>query len=368
MAPNVAVASTSMLAKQHLVQQQLAVLQPTLQPQQQQQQQIHQQQSMFDLSLLNDNNQKLQNALLRSEDAILGLNSGSTTTAQISAATVAQINQQQQQQHHHHLQQQQQAQHHLHHPVQAQGQGYVMGAGGAMTASGLRPSPPVATGAANILLNSNTNNRNVTGNNLLTTTLDHNNMVLGSAAGVVGAPGNIVMDNYVKTGNDNELSAATNSSTGGNTLDVGSVLGAMKPSNELNVPTNVANSLHLSLSERNDLYLGNKSWSTTADGTGSPQLPLKVTGGEMKDVMASGGNPMVVQVDKLVVENDENAGLGDILGGFGEGDDDEILKSLTAEIGDDFNILEYADPELDELNGETNLLSQMDFDDHQKTM
>lgn len=102
----------------------------------------------------------------------------------------------------------------------------------------------------------------------------------------------------------------------------------------------------LQLGERSDIFIADKNWSAM------PKIS------EAKD--PSGG------IDKL--ESDENAGLGDILGGFGEGDDDEILKSLTAEIGDDFNILEYADPELDELNGSQNLLSKLDFDETQKTI
>lgn len=57
----------------------------------------------------------------------------------------------------------------------------------------------------------------------------------------------------------------------------------------------------------------------------------------------------------------ENVGFGDILGGFGEGDDDDLLKSLTSEIGDDFNILEYADPELD-----VNVLNTLDFEENEK--
>ncbi|XP_033250386.1 histone-lysine N-methyltransferase 2C-like [Drosophila miranda] len=57
----------------------------------------------------------------------------------------------------------------------------------------------------------------------------------------------------------------------------------------------------------------------------------------------------------------ENVGFGDLLGGLGEGDDDDLLKSLTSEIGDDFNILEYADPELD-----VNVLNTLDFDDNEK--
>lgn len=48
----------------------------------------------------------------------------------------------------------------------------------------------------------------------------------------------------------------------------------------------------------------------------------------------------------------ELQGVNDILGGLGE-DDDELL----AEMGADFNILEYADPELEALTGgKTNIL------------
>lgn len=101
----------------------------------------------------------------------------------------------------------------------------------------------------------------------------------------------------------------------------------------------------LQLPERNDIFLTDKNWTTVSKLTDS------------KDPMTSG-------VEKL--EADENAGLGDILGGFADGDDDDILKSLTAEIGDDFNILEYADPELDEFNGSQNLLNKLDFDENQK--
>nr|XP_016940644.1 histone-lysine N-methyltransferase 2C [Drosophila suzukii] len=57
----------------------------------------------------------------------------------------------------------------------------------------------------------------------------------------------------------------------------------------------------------------------------------------------------------------ETVGFSDLLGGLGEGDDDDLLKSLTSEMGDDFNILEYADPELD-----VNVLNSLDFDDNEK--
>lgn len=53
----------------------------------------------------------------------------------------------------------------------------------------------------------------------------------------------------------------------------------------------------------------------------------------------------------------------DLLGDLGEDDEDEFLKSFTAEM--DFNILEYADPELDALNeaDQSNLLDSFVFDD-----
>lgn len=70
------------------------------------------------------------------------------------------------------------------------------------------------------------------------------------------------------------------------------------------------------------------------------------------------------ELDKL---EDENAGIGevgDILGDLGEDDDDEFLKSFTADMGVDFNILEYADPELDLNEGDqSNLLDSLDFDE-----
>lgn len=48
--------------------------------------------------------------------------------------------------------------------------------------------------------------------------------------------------------------------------------------------------------------------------------------------------------------------------GLGAEDDEELLESLTAEIGEQFNILEYADPELAALNDET-LLDGLDLPD-----
>lgn len=51
----------------------------------------------------------------------------------------------------------------------------------------------------------------------------------------------------------------------------------------------------------------------------------------------------------------------DLLGALG-GEDDDDLFSFAEEMGSDFNILEYADPELD-AEGEANLLDSLDFDD-----
>lgn len=75
---------------------------------------------------------------------------------------------------------------------------------------------------------------------------------------------------------------------------------------------------------------------------------------------------VTAELEKLEHENavmGEVEGVGDLLGDLGEDDDDELLNSLTAEMGADFNILEYADPELDTLNDgdKANLLDSLDF-------
>lgn len=75
---------------------------------------------------------------------------------------------------------------------------------------------------------------------------------------------------------------------------------------------------------------------------------------------------VTAELEKLEHENSvmsEVEGVGDLLGDLGEDDDDELLNSLTAEMGADFNILEYADPELDTLNDgdKANLLDSLDF-------
>ncbi|KAF5285410.1 hypothetical protein FQA39_LY16664 [Lamprigera yunnana] len=74
---------------------------------------------------------------------------------------------------------------------------------------------------------------------------------------------------------------------------------------------------------------------------------------------------VTAELEKLEQETGtiaELQGVSDILGGLGE-DDDELL----AEMGADFNILEYADPELDTLaDGEkTNILDSLDLVEHE---
>ncbi|XP_031333016.1 histone-lysine N-methyltransferase 2C-like isoform X3 [Photinus pyralis] len=74
---------------------------------------------------------------------------------------------------------------------------------------------------------------------------------------------------------------------------------------------------------------------------------------------------VTAELEKLEQETGtiaELQGVNDIFGGLGE-DDDELL----AEMGADFNILEYADPELDTLgDGEkTNILDSLDLVEHE---
>lgn len=76
------------------------------------------------------------------------------------------------------------------------------------------------------------------------------------------------------------------------------------------------------------------------------------------------GIPDSVTAELEKLEQDENVamdGVGDILGGLGD-DDEDLLNSLTAEMGDDFNILEYADPEL-ETDEKSTLLDSLEMDE-----
>lgn len=81
--------------------------------------------------------------------------------------------------------------------------------------------------------------------------------------------------------------------------------------------------------------------------------------------------PDAVTAELEKLEQDDSAvmneveGVGDILGGLGD-DDDDLLDSLTADMGADFNILEYADPELDtELDEKSNLLDSLELDENE---
>lgn len=104
--------------------------------------------------------------------------------------------------------------------------------------------------------------------------------------------------------------------------------------------------------------------SQAAGGNPNVQVPTTVNqGGAATDAE---GIPDSVTAELEKLEQDENVGMdgvGDILGGLGD-DDDDLLDSLTAEMGADFNILEYADPELDTTDDEkSNLLDSLELDD-----
>lgn len=54
--------------------------------------------------------------------------------------------------------------------------------------------------------------------------------------------------------------------------------------------------------------------------------------------------------------------VGDILRGLGGEDDEELLESLKAEIGEQFNILEFDDPELAALDDAEHILDGLELD------
>lgn len=101
-----------------------------------------------------------------------------------------------------------------------------------------------------------------------------------------------------------------------------------------------------------------------AGGSDNIQVPTTVS--QSGNPTDAEGIPDSVTAELEKLEQDENVGMdgvGDILGGLGD-DDDDLLDSLTAEMGADFNILEYADPELDTTDDEkTNLLDSLELDD-----
>ncbi|KAL0832574.1 hypothetical protein ABMA28_000774 [Loxostege sticticalis] len=74
------------------------------------------------------------------------------------------------------------------------------------------------------------------------------------------------------------------------------------------------------------------------------------------------GNDEMDMGDMDKLEQDTgNIGEVDILTGLGGEDDEELLESLTAEIGEQFNILEYADPELAALNDAEHILDGLEL-------
>uniref|UniRef100_A0A182MF99 Histone-lysine N-methyltransferase n=1 Tax=Anopheles culicifacies TaxID=139723 RepID=A0A182MF99_9DIPT len=93
-------------------------------------------------------------------------------------------------------------------------------------------------------------------------------------------------------------------------------------------------------------------------------------GGPQSDGASEIPDSVSAELEKL--EQEDNTGMGEVEGVgdlLGELDDDdaELLDSLTAEMGEDFNILEYADPELDTTDGEkSNLLDSLELDEDAK--
>ncbi|XP_059056838.1 histone-lysine N-methyltransferase 2C-like [Achroia grisella] len=66
-------------------------------------------------------------------------------------------------------------------------------------------------------------------------------------------------------------------------------------------------------------------------------------------------------MEKLEQDTGNIGEVDNILTGLGGEDDEELLESLTAEIGEQFNILEYADPELAALNDAEHLLDGLEL-------
>lgn len=108
----------------------------------------------------------------------------------------------------------------------------------------------------------------------------------------------------------------------------------------------------------------NSHISSQPQSGGNENIPTTV--GQSGNPTDAEGIPDSVTAELEKLEQDENVGMdgvGDILGGLGD-DDDDLLDSLTAEMGADFNILEYADPELDTTDDEkTNLLDSLELDE-----
>lgn len=99
-------------------------------------------------------------------------------------------------------------------------------------------------------------------------------------------------------------------------------------------------------------------------GVGNENIQVPTTINQAGNPTDAEGIPDSVTAELEKLEQDGEVGMdgvGDILGGLGD-DDDDLLDSL--DMGTDFNILEYADPELDTTDDEkTNLLDSLELDD-----
>lgn len=136
--------------------------------------------------------------------------------------------------------------------------------------------------------------------------------------------------------------------------------------NQQNVGLNDQNSLlaqRMNQSGQNVILQSNQ---VNAQGHPGDNVQEPVTVIQANNQTDAEGIPDSVTAELEKLEQDENVGMdgvGDILGGLGD-DDDDLLDSLTADMGADFNILEYADPELDTTDDEkTNLLDSLELDD-----
>ncbi|XP_068631112.1 histone-lysine N-methyltransferase 2C-like isoform X2 [Battus philenor] len=93
------------------------------------------------------------------------------------------------------------------------------------------------------------------------------------------------------------------------------------------------------------------------------QSHVSTPGDNKQDAASEQGTDEMDMGDMDKLEQDAgNIGEVDILTGLGGEDDEALLESLTAEMGEQFNILEYADPELAALN-DAHLLDGLELAD-----
>lgn len=145
------------------------------------------------------------------------------------------------------------------------------------------------------------------------------------------------------------------------------VQGEMMQQGQQSLGINDQNSLlgqRITQSNQNIIMQQNIQVLSQGHSTENIQVPTTVNQTNNQNDVEGIPDSVTAELEKL--EQDENVGMenvGDILGGLGD-DDDDLLDSLTADMGADFNILEYADPELDTTDDEkTNLLDSLELDD-----